>query len=85
MATKARSVDVLSPVITVQDGDTPVLFEDILQFMAGKEFVVNEKMFTFALFQSPVDDNYIEGYVITTQDSDIPPKRSPRKRTPGWC
>lgn len=76
MATKARYVDVLSPVITVQDGDAPVLFEDILRFMVGKEYVVNEKMFTFALFQSPADENYIEGYVITTQDSDIPPKRN---------
>lgn len=76
MATKVRHVDVLSPVITVPDGAEPILFEDILRFLEGREYQHIEKTFTFTLFEHPAHENYLEGVVITTQDSDIPPKRN---------
>ena len=76
MATKARFVDILSPIVEVQEGAVPVLFEDILRFMVGREYRIGEKSFTFLLFQNPMQEDYVEGLVITTQDSDIPPKRN---------
>lgn len=76
MATKTRYVDVLSPKVTVAEGEEPVFFEDILLFMEGREYRLNEKSFTFTLFRDPADDSFVEGLVITTQDSDIPPKRN---------
>lgn len=80
MATKVRNVDVLSPRITVQDGENPVLFEDVLSFMnaEGREYRIGEKSFHVSLFDDPINDECVEGLVITTQDSDIPPKRNKR-------
>ena len=78
MATKARYVDVLSPRVNVQEGAEPVLFEDILRFMENKEYRLGEKSFKFTLYNNPAQAHYIEGLVITTQDSDIPPKRNKR-------
>lgn len=78
MGTKARYVDILSPVITVQDNAQPVLFEDILRFMENKEYKFGEKYFKFTLFNNPARPEYVEGLVITTQNSDIPPKRNIR-------
>lgn len=76
MATKARYVDVLSPNVSVLEGAATVSFEDILKFMVGREYRVGEKSFNFILFQNPAHEHYVEGMVITTQDSDIPPKRN---------
>lgn len=80
MATKARYVDVLSPRITVQEGENQVLFEDVLVFMnaEGREYRIGEKSFHVSLFNDPISEDYVEGLVITTQDSDIPPKRNKR-------
>jgi len=78
MATKARFVDVLQPNVNVQDGEAPVLFENILRFMENREYRLGEKSFKFILFDNPVNGHYVEGLVITTQDSDIPPIRDKR-------
>jgi len=78
MATKARFVDVLAPKVTVQEGEDQVSFADVLRFMAmgRREYRVGDKSFYVSLFDSPSNQNYLEGLVITTQDSDIPPKRN---------
>lgn len=78
MPTKARFVDVLSPVITTQEGAAPVTFENVLRFMQDREYRIGEKSFKFTLFNNPAHPHYVEGLVITTQDSDIPPKRNKR-------
>lgn len=78
MAKKNRYVDVLRPTVTVQDGAEPVPFETILRFMENREYRIGEKSFKFTLFNNPANENYVEGLVITTQDSDIPPKRNKR-------
>lgn len=78
MATRPRYVDVLSPRVTVAEGASPVLFEDILRFMENREYRIGEKSFKFTLYDNPAQQNYVEGLVITTQDSDIPPKRNKR-------
>ena len=78
MAKKNRYVDVLRPNVTVQEGEEPVIFEDILRFMENREYRIGEKSFKFTLFNIPANENYVEGLVITTQDSDIPPKRNKR-------
>lgn len=69
----------LSPMIVMNEenkGHSPILFEDILSFMSGKEYGIGGKEFMFTLFQDPLDNDYVEGLIITTQDSDIPPKRN---------
>lgn len=76
MATKTRYVDVLSPQVEVIGEENTILFEDILRFMEGREYRLGEKTFTFTLFKNPAQMDYVEGLVITTQDSDIPPKRN---------
>ena len=76
MATKTRYVDVLSPKVEVIGEENTILFEDILRFMEGREYRLGEKTFTFTLFKNPAQMDYVEGLVITTQDSDIPPKRN---------
>jgi hypothetical protein len=45
MATKARYVDVLSLRVTVPEGASPVLFEEILRFMENREYRLREKSF----------------------------------------
>ena len=42
MAKKNRYVDVLLPNVTVQEGEEPVLFEDILRFMENREYRIGE-------------------------------------------
>lgn len=78
MAKKNRYVDVLRPDVKVRNGDEPILFEDILRFMENREYRIGEKSFKFTLFDNPANGNYVEGLIITTQDSDIPPKRNKR-------
>lgn len=76
MATKARNVEVLAPQIAVTEGVEPIQFVDVLSFMNGREYHLAGKQFTFTLLSDPTHDIIIEGYVVTTQDSDIPPKRN---------
>lgn len=76
MATKARNVEVMAPRITVSEGEGLVQFGDILRFMNGRVYHLIGKQFNFILLGDPAHDVNIVGYVVTTQDSDIPPKRN---------
>lgn len=78
MGKKIRKVEIFQPKIDPRVGDQNVLFEDVLLFLNGKEFPFGDKWFLVSLFDDRVNDNCIEGLIITTQDSDIPPKRDKR-------
>lgn len=78
MGKKIRKVEIFQPKIDPRIGDQNVLFEDVLLFLNGKEFPFGDKWFLVSLFDDRVNDNCIEGLIITTQDSDIPPKRDKR-------
>ena len=65
MATKARYVDVLSPRVNVQEGNEPVLFEDILFFMENKEYRLGEKSFKFTLYNDNFGKENIFDYSIS--------------------
>ncbi len=76
MAYKRRNVDVLSVNFRYSDEENrTVLFSDIMQFMNNREFRINEKIFNFNLLNCQVSDCMM-AIIVTTQDSDIPPKRN---------
>ena len=78
MGKKTRKVEIFQPKIDLREGGQIVSFEEVLNFLNGKEFNFGDKWFLVSLFDDPVNDNCIEGLIITTQDSDIPPKRDKR-------
>ena len=73
--TKKRNIDVLSVKMTFREGEQNVPFRDVLNYMNGKEFRCNEKIFNLSLLDTN-RENCILGLIETTQDSDIPPKRN---------
>ncbi|MBO2525858.1 MAG: hypothetical protein CW341_09205 [Bacteroidetes bacterium] len=76
MAYKRRNVDVLSVNFRYSDGENrTVQFSDIMRFMNNREFRVNEKIFNFNFLNCQVSDCMM-AIIVTTQDSDIPPKRN---------
>ncbi|MBP5422046.1 MAG: hypothetical protein J6Y78_06380 [Paludibacteraceae bacterium] len=76
MANKKRSVDVLSVNFRYADGEArSVQFSDILRFMNNREYRLNEKIFNFTLLNCQIPDCMM-AIIVTTQDSDIPPKRN---------
>ncbi|WP_454996628.1 hypothetical protein [Capnocytophaga leadbetteri] len=75
--TKKRNIDVLSVKMTFREGEQNVSFRDVLNYMNGKEFRCNEKIFNLSLLDTN-RENCILGLIETTQDSDIPPKRNKR-------
>jgi hypothetical protein len=76
MAYKRRNVDVLSVNFRYSDGENrSVQFSDIMQYMNNREFRINEKIFNFNLLNCQVSDCMM-AIIVTTQDSDIPPKRN---------
>lgn len=74
---KKRNIDVLSVKMTFREGEENVLFKDVLNYMNGKKFRLGEKIFDLSLL-STNRENCILGLIVTTQDSDIPPKRNKR-------
>lgn len=78
MARKRRGVDVLSVRITSLREGQKVSFENILNFLNGKKYVSRDtgKLVEIQCHANPEDGKVIKGVVITTQDSDIPPKRN---------
>lgn len=76
MANKKRNVDVLSVNFRYAEGETQsVHFSDILRFMNNREYRLNEKIFNFTLLNCQIQD-CLMAIIVTTQDSDIPPKRN---------
>ena len=75
--TKKRNIDVLSVKMTFREGEQNVSFRDVLNYMNGKEFRCNEKIFNLSLLDTN-RENCILGLIETTQDSDSPPKRNKR-------
>ncbi len=71
MRTKRRCVDVLS----VKLEEETITFKEILETIDGRNYRYNEKIFNFSLLSTHIR-NCIIGIIITTQDSDIPPKRN---------
>lgn len=78
MARKRRGTDVLSVRITTLEDDQEVCFENILNYLNGKKYVSREtgKLIEIQCIPDPEGGNIVKGVVITTQDSDIPPKRN---------
>ena len=74
---KKRNIDVLSVKMTFREGEENVPFRDVLNYMNGKKFRLREKIFDLSLL-STNRENCILGLIVTTQDSDIPPKRNKR-------
>ncbi len=76
MSRKKRNIEVLSVKLRFAD-DEPrtVTFSEILNCLNGREYRFQEKIFNFSLLQTD-KLNCIAGIIITTQDSDIPPKRN---------
>ena len=75
---KRRSVDVFSVNFRYAEGETQtVQFEDILKFMNQREYRLGEKIFNFTLLNCQLSDCMM-AIIVTTQDSDIPPKRNKR-------
>lgn len=69
-------MDVLSVNFRYLDGENrTVQFSDIMRFMNNREFRINEKIFNFNLLNCQVS-NCMMAIIVTTQDSDIPPKRN---------
>lgn len=77
MGTKKRYIDVLSVRLNFINDDHIVSFVDILNYMNGREYRCNEKIFNFNMLRTDKADCDL-GIIITTQDSDIPPKRNKR-------
>lgn len=76
MANKRRNVDVLSVNFRYLEGETrTVQFSDIMRFLNNREFRMDEKIFNFTLLNCQVSDCMM-AIIVTTQDSDIPPKRN---------
>lgn len=76
MANKRRNVDVLSVNFRYSEQETQtVQFADILRFMNNREYRINEKIINFTLLNCNVTDCMM-AIIVTTQDSDIPPKRN---------
>lgn len=78
MARKRRGTDVLSVRITTLEDGQDVRFENILNYLNGKKYVSREtgKLIEIQCAPDPEGGNIVKGVVITTQDSDIPPKRN---------
>lgn len=74
---KKRNIDVLSVKMTFREGEENVPFKDVLNYMNGKKFRLGEKIFDLSLLSTD-RENCILGLIVTTQDSDIPPKRNKR-------
>lgn len=76
MINKRRNVDVLSVYFKYSEEDTHIVqFSDIMRFMHNREYRINEKIFNFTLLECSVNDCMM-AIIVTTQDSDIPPKRN---------
>ena len=78
MTRKRRGVDVLSVRITKREEGQDIRFENILDYLNGKKYVSRDtgKLVEIQYSVNQGDGNIIKGVVITTQDSDIPPKRN---------
>ncbi len=78
MARKRRGVDVLSVRITTLEDGQDVSFETILNYLSGRKYVSRDtgKLIEIQCRPDPEGGNIVKGVVITTQDSDIPPKRN---------
>lgn len=78
MARKKRGVDVLSVRISTLENEQEVTFEEVLNFLNGRKYVSPDtgKLIEIQFNEGQVDETLIKGVVITTQDSDIPPKRN---------
>lgn len=71
-----RNVDVLSVKFTYsKDESRTVQFTDVLRYMDNKKHRLGEKIFDFTLLNCAVPDCMM-AIIVTTQDSDIPPKRN---------
>ena len=78
MANKRRNVEVLSVSFRYAEGETQtVQFADILRYMNSRKFRMEEKIFDFTLLDCQIQDCMM-AIIVTTQDSDIPPKRNKR-------
>lgn len=76
MANKKRNVDVLSVNFNYSENETrTVVFSDILNCLNNQEFRIEDKIFNFNLLKCDIQ-NCMIAIVVTTQDSDIPPKRN---------
>ena len=76
MANKRRNVDVLSVNLRFSENETQtVQFAEILRYMNNREFRFDEKIFNFTLLDCQTPDCMM-AIIVTTQDSDIPPKRN---------
>lgn len=73
MSKKIRNVDVVSTALTFV-GDEEVTFEEILNFLDGKEYYDTHKNIEFNIIENENDD-YLVGIVVTTQLKEIPPLR----------
>lgn len=70
---KRRYVDVLSAKLEFVSNDKTTDFVDVLNFINGKEYHCNEKLFSLSILETTKSD-CIVGIIVTIQDSDIPPK-----------
>jgi hypothetical protein len=76
MATKNRNVDVLSVNFEYPEEETRVVtFSEILQFINGCEYKSEGKIFNVNILKCDIPD-CVMTLIVTTQDSDIPPKRN---------
>lgn len=75
MTKKRRNIDVLSTKLTLLQSEGELTFGDILNYMNGKEYRCNQKIFNLTILDTAKED-CILGIIVTTQDSDIPPKRN---------
>lgn len=75
MAKKRRNVDVLSVNLRFIDDSHIASFVDILNYINGREYRCNEKILSLNMLRTDKADCDL-GIIVTTQDSDIPPKRN---------
>jgi hypothetical protein len=75
--TKRRNVDVVSPVISLNEDDKGPIpsFEDVLNYLNGKKQNLRGKAFEFSLLDTELE-NCTAGMVVTNQVRDIPPKKN---------
>lgn len=78
MPKKRRRVDVLSVRLSTIENEQSVQFEDVLSYLNGRRYIMRDTGKQVEVqFNAELDaNNIIKGVIITTQDSDIPPKRN---------
>lgn len=74
MARNPRRVEVLYPVIDNIEGEQEIEFKDLLYLINKKNYSYKDRGFSYEILEEK--EGLIIGYVITYQNSDLPPKKN---------